>query len=103
FFEITTKEAFVIRNRLENYLIDTYYTESAKTDKKECEDVCEKIYKRVKVKIEASYLELVEKSNKDIDNKIFEQKKRIKGYSYEILNLKKSIEEVIEELSKLKS
>ena len=69
--------------------MDEYYTGSAKVDKRECEDVCEKIYKQIKGKIEGNYLKLVEKSDRSIDDRIFEQEKRIRGYNYEILNLKR--------------
>ena len=102
FSEISTKEALIIRAKLRNYWIDEYYTDSDKADKRECEDVCEKIHQQIKDKIEGSYLKLVEKSDMDIDNRICEQEKRIRGYDYEIFNLKGSIQEVTEELSSLK-
>lgn len=102
FSEISTKEASVIRAKLRDYWIDEYYTDSAKVDKRLCEDVCEKIYQQIKGKIEVNYSKLIEKSDKDIDDRILEHEKRITGYHYEILKIKRSIKEVVEELSKLK-
>jgi len=103
FANICNNESTVIRKRLNSHFLDSYFTNNAQIDKKECEDVCGKIYQAIKKKIKTSFKLEVEKYNEDIDNKIIEYKKNVKDYNYRISKNQTSIEKVDKEFEELKT
>jgi GTP-binding protein EngB required for normal cell division len=103
FSNICSNEAIEIRKKLNDYFLDDYFTDNFKVDKKECEDVCLKIYLAIKKKIETSFKQEVAKYNKEIANKIIENEKKIKDYKNSVSKKQIIIKKIEEELQELKT
>lgn len=104
--EISSNQSSTIRSKLSNYVNEIYYTilpwSKFEKDKKECENVCEEIYKQIKNAIETSFKEEVKNCSDKIHNEISENEIKVKNNSYKIPENQVSIEKLENELKELK-